>query len=111
MEAQDGDEEFIDAIALDEFMQDRNIDRVDFIKMDIEGAELQALQGAKETLRAHRPQLAVCIYHYLEHHYAIPLFLAEHLKDYVFRVGHYSDRHVFSETVLYGIPRELYDQR
>ena len=38
-------------------------DVVTFIKMDIEGAELQALRGAAHQIKTNRPKLAVCVYH------------------------------------------------
>lgn len=98
----------IEAVCIDDFVANENIDKVDFIKLDIEGAEPNAIRGAEKTIRSHRPQLAVCIYHRLEHYYEIPLLLSEYIEDYIFRVGHYSPFHVFSETVLYAIPRELY---
>ena len=41
--------------------------------MDIEGAELDALNGAKATIRKHLPKLAVCLYHVQEHLWEIPL--------------------------------------
>lgn len=106
-EPDSGKGESIEAVSIDEFVNDHRIEKVDFIKLDIEGADFNAVQGAQKTLRAHRPQLAVCIYHLLEHRYQIPLFLRENTKDYVFRIGHYSPLHVFSETVLYAIPKEL----
>ena len=103
--------EFVDqqmeAVSIDDFVTREKIEKVDFIKLDIEGAELHAIRGAKQTIRDHRPQLAVCIYHRLEDYYEIPLLLADHAEDYTFRIGHYSPFHVFSETVLYGIPKEL----
>ena len=37
--------------------------RVDFIKMDIEGAELKAIEGAAEILRRYKPQLAIAVEH------------------------------------------------
>ena len=43
------------------------MERVDFIKMDIEGAEPKALIGAERTIREHRPQLAISVYHDLKH--------------------------------------------
>ena len=47
------------------------------IKMDIEGAEPLALRGAEQTLRHHRPGLAIALYHKAGHLWEIPLWLAE----------------------------------
>ncbi len=46
-------------ITLDEVAQELKLQRVDFIKMDIEGAEVQALSGARETIQRFRPRIAV----------------------------------------------------
>ena len=46
------------------------------IKMDIEGAEFPALLGAAHTIRAHRPGLAICLYHEPAHLWQIPLLIA-----------------------------------
>ena len=51
------------AVTLDEMIEELKLDRVDFIKMDIEGAERHALAGARRLLAAHKPRLAICIYH------------------------------------------------
>ncbi|MCX6716550.1 MAG: FkbM family methyltransferase [Candidatus Taylorbacteria bacterium] len=48
---------------IDNFVKDNNVKKVDFIKMDIEGAERYALEGAKETIKNFKPRLAVCTYH------------------------------------------------
>lgn len=50
-------------ITLDGFVEREGLDRVDFVKMDIEGAEESALLGATETLRRLRPRLSIASYH------------------------------------------------
>lgn len=52
--------------SIDDFVQSRKLDRVDYIKFDIEGAEKDALLGAKETIRRFQPTLAVSVYHKTE---------------------------------------------
>lgn len=86
---------------IDTLFKDR---RVDFIKMDIEGAELAALKGATATLLRDRPQLAICLYHRPDDLCTIPLFLADLLDNYTFHIGQHSGS--IQETVLYGIPGE-----
>jgi FkbM family methyltransferase len=48
---------------IDSLRAELGLGRVDYIKMDIEGAELQALEGALGTLRRDRPKLAITTYH------------------------------------------------
>jgi FkbM family methyltransferase len=52
-----------DAMALDDFVHDNAIAKVDFIKADIEGAERHMLAGAGNVLAAFAPKLALCTYH------------------------------------------------
>jgi FkbM family methyltransferase len=49
----------VDAISIDDFMTDHQIPGVDFIKMDIEGAEIFALKGMIQTLKRFKPLLMV----------------------------------------------------
>jgi len=48
---------------IDRLVEELNLPRVDYIKMDIEGAETRALHGAAETLKRWRPRLAISAYH------------------------------------------------
>lgn len=48
---------------LDDIVRELDLDRVDFIKMDIEGSEVRALEGAQQTLARFRPRMAICSYH------------------------------------------------
>jgi FkbM family methyltransferase len=58
-----GDDKPLPLTTLDEFSIERGLDRVDFIKMDIEGAEELALRGGKDVLRRFRPKLSIASYH------------------------------------------------
>lgn len=53
----------IETITLDDFVKINGIQKIDFIKADIEGAERLMLQGAVTTLRNMTPKLAICTYH------------------------------------------------
>lgn len=59
-------------ISIDDFVDDNRIEKVDFIKMDIEGAEMLALKGAQQIIEKHRPVLAISIYHSMEDFSQIP---------------------------------------
>ena len=65
----------VELVKFDDFAKENNIGKVDFIKLDIEGAELQALQGAEETLKKNKPNLAVSVYHLDSDLYSIILYL------------------------------------
>lgn len=49
----------VDVVRLDDVLHDIGASRCDVIKLDIEGSELRALQGARETLRQHKPKLLI----------------------------------------------------
>ncbi|MBC7329503.1 FkbM family methyltransferase [bacterium] len=55
--------EVVQGKTLDSIIEELNLERVDFIKMDIEGGELDALYGAKQTIANFKPKMAVSIYH------------------------------------------------
>lgn len=53
----------VELTTVDAFVKERGLQRVDFIKADIEGAERDMLRGAQETLSKFKPKLALCTYH------------------------------------------------
>ena len=73
-----------------------------YIKMDIEGAEMDALKGAAETIKRNKPKLAICIYHSNKDMVRIIPFVHELNPDYKLYVRHHSRD--TSETVLYAVP-------
>ncbi|AOO66671.1 FkbM family methyltransferase [Sulfurospirillum halorespirans] len=95
----------IEVVSIDTFAAQRGIEKVDFIKFDIEGAELNALKGAFKTLQKDRPKLAISIYHSYNDLYQIALFLSETLEDYSYRLGQY--HYDLGETVLYAFPKKM----
>lgn len=73
-----------------------------FIKMDIEGFELNALKGFQNTIKRFTPKLAICVYHKFEDIFEIPLFINSINPSYKLYLRHHSFNS--SETVLYAIP-------
>lgn len=88
-------------ITIDDFVRDRKLPRVDFIKMDIEGAELKALMGAIETIKVFKPKLAICIYHKPDDYFEIPVFLNSLDVGYRLYMSNYTI--LTAETILYAI--------
>ncbi|WP_374361088.1 FkbM family methyltransferase [Pseudoduganella danionis] len=98
-----GKEDQFPLLSIDDMVAQRGVQRIDYIKMDIEGFELEALKGAMRTIHSHRPKLAISLYHRIEDFHALPLFLQEHFPFYHFYLDHYT---IFGEeTVLYATPR------
>lgn len=89
---------------LDDLVREWRLDRLDLIKMDIEGADERALHGMRETIDRFRPQLAVCLYHEPQHMWTIPGLLMSWLKGYRFYVRLYS--YTRFECLIYAIPEE-----
>lgn len=77
-------------VTIDEFVTSNRISRVDFIKMDIEGSEPIALQGAIETIRKYKPKLAIAIYHSMEDFVNIPQWIMDLDLGYEIYLGHYT---------------------
>lgn len=87
----------IEVAAIDSYVDEK----VKFIKMDIEGAEYEALLGAQDIIKRDRPVLAICIYHKTDDLWKIPQLIKELNADYKLYVRHYWLN--ATETVLYAI--------
>lgn len=87
---------------IDRFIADKPVEKLDFLKMDVEGAEMAALSGSVETIKKHRPKLAICVYHKLNDIFDIPFFLDDLDCGYRF----YFATHSIGATsvVLYATP-------
>lgn len=90
----------IETISIDDLVRDKNLTELDFIKMDIEGAELKALKGAEATIRKFRPKMAISIYHKPEDFWTIPQYIASLDLGYRFALRHFTIHQ--EETVLFA---------
>ena len=72
-----------------------------FIKMDIEGAEMNALRGARTIIQKNKPKLAICIYHSDEDMLRLAEWIHETVPEYKLYVRQHSN--CICETVLYAV--------
>lgn len=87
-------------ISIDDFVNSEQLNKVDLIKMDIEGAEQFALKGAENTLRKYKPQLAISVYHNMNDLANIVHLINDLNLGYKFYLNHFTIH--YEETVLYG---------
>lgn len=78
---------------------------VSLIKLDIEGAEFQAINGAVNHIQRHTPRMAVCVYHNQSDFWRIPRRILELNDRYKIYLRHYSEG--ILETVMFFIPQRV----
>lgn len=88
---------------LDSLVMTGEIPKIDFVKMDIEGAELAAIKGAASSIRKFKPKLAISLYHKPSDFFEIPLYISKEFPCYEMFIEHYSIH--AEETVLYCTPK------
>lgn len=91
----------VDCVVLDEVLAGT---RPTYIKMDIEGSEVEALTGARGIIERHSPVLAICSYHAQNHLWKIPLLIRSFSDDYAF----FLRPHLLEgwDLVTYAIPKK-----
>jgi FkbM family methyltransferase len=87
----------IEVVALDSFLDVIPT----FIKMDVEGSEMDALSGAINTIKAYRPKLAICVYHKFCDLWDIPMFIKKQCPDYKLTLRNHGYKSI-QEVVLYA---------
>ena len=88
------------AITLDTYCEKNRISKVDYIKMDIEGAEYEALLGTENVIRKNKPKLAICVYHSAEDFIRIPQKIKEYVPEYRLYLSHKNED--LNETVVFA---------
>lgn len=98
----------MNSITVDEFTAKNNIERIDYLKMDVEGAEMNILKGSVNTIKKFRPSMAIAIYHggelFMEDFYKVPVFIKEITENYEYYIRTFSPWG--GETVLFCIPKK-----
>lgn len=92
----------IEATSMDAFFPTQHID---FVKLDIEGSEADALRGAKNLLQRCRPVVAMALYHRPGDMWELPLLLNQLVNDYKFYIRQH-DNNSF-EAVFYAVPNSI----
>ncbi len=87
-------------VNIDEVVRLQGLNRIDFIKMDIEGAEMNALKGAIETIKRFKPKLAIALYHSADDFERIPQLIKEIVPEYQFYFSHCSIHE--EESILFA---------
>lgn len=91
----------VEMVTIDELFDSR---RVSMIKMDIEGAEYDALLGAKHVIQRDRPILAICVYHSQQDLWRLPLLMHSFYPEYRMYLKAYRGDGI--QTVAYAVPPE-----
>jgi hypothetical protein len=87
-------------VSLDDFLSEKEQREITYIKLDIEGAELEALKGMKKIIATCKPKLAICIYHKPTDLWTIPLFIRSLNPSYKLYIRQHDRVH---ETVCYAL--------
>ena len=89
---------------LDNYVGEKNLPRVDFIKMDVEGSELDILKGAAVTIAKYKPILALSAYHKLDDFWTLMNFVKSIRPDYEFALRQYATT---PEDIADFFPKEI----
>jgi FkbM family methyltransferase len=97
-----GDGRAVPVTSLDVFFRGRSDGELPtFIKMDVEGAEKEALLGAAGIIRCKKPKLSICAYHKIEDIFELPRTIVGIRDDYRFALRQH--RTGLYDTVLYAV--------
>lgn len=75
--------------SVDNYVRVHNLPRIDYIKLDVEGAELDTLKGAARSIAEWKPKMAISAYHRPEDMYTLAAFVRSVRPDYEFAFRHY----------------------
>jgi len=76
-------------VTLDSYVAEQKLPHVDFIKLDTEGAELEILRGATNSIAKWKPKLAISAYHKVDDLWVLSKFVKSIRPDYEFALRHW----------------------
>lgn len=111
----DNGEDVVECIDIDTYMLHNNITRLDYLKMDIEGAELEGLKGARSAIARFKPKMAISIYHKASDMWELPAYIKSIRPDYEFEWRHYPvniadywmDKSVYKQRLALGLNGDI----
>ena len=103
----EGGSEIAQIITLDDYVREKNLPRVDFIKLDVEGAELDVLKGAATTITRFKPILALSAYHKWDDFWTLMEFVKDLNPEYEFALRQY---HVSIEDEPLALNEKIFPQ-
>ena len=87
-------------VKIDSLVENKILSRIDFIKLDVEGSEVEVLQGAQRSISIFQPKMAISLYHKPNDLFEIPLLIRKLFPFYSqVALDHYSIQ--MGESVFY----------
>lgn len=95
-----GESEFVEVTTLDKFVEENKV-QVGFIKVDVEGFEMEFLKGAKNTICTQKPAMLLSLYHQASDYFGIKPLIESWNLGYQFKIHKCIDMSLMTETVLF----------
>lgn len=90
-----------ECITIDNFVKKKNLRKIDFIKMDIEGSEIEAIRGARNVIKKFKPRMAIAAYHFSQDKIRIPEFILSIRSDYKYKLVNKSHNKSFGDLFFW----------
>ena len=81
----------VNAMTIDEYVNKNKLKYLSYIKFDIEGSEVEGIQGGTDSLLAFKPDLSISVYHKPSHMFEIAEMVLSLVPDYKIWFNHYTD--------------------
>jgi FkbM family methyltransferase len=92
----------VQCVRIDDLQPELGGHDLTFLKMDVEGSELDALAGGSESLRRLQPLIAIATYHRQDHLWRVPLAISELSSDYRYHLRPHNEEGW--DLILYAVP-------